>query len=336
MDGLSYVCALFLCSGIWNAFYENHFKRVPGLSTYDTKIYNSYRLSTTNAVVTTWLAFLWTLGVPHADTAGGVSLAAYFYVDLTTTPIEYWKRHKDQVFHHILCFTSATMYVMMGGKYLEFGTKYSLFAEISTLFCNMRWFMLKRFINTDPVVFMLNKTAFIVSYFAVRVVYFGVVTLEMWHDTNTHVAPKYLALMFYCLNLFWSFHVYKLMPLVVQMTLLSLSVSTYCMFFLDSPLGNRLAKFEFLVAVVSAIYWSKPQAGWRRNLDMFVTLSVFGLHAVVCFYLQQWVTIFSFLVCIFSWYMGHVFNSNSWHLGVHFFGCAGICYMHFENVQASR
>ena len=332
MNWYEYVAIVSLFVGFWNQFYElTLFKRRPGFTEYQDRVHASYKLSTTNAAITTLFCVGWWLELPFVKQLANASLAAYFIVDYATLlPYNYWEQHKDQKFHHFLCVVNITCVMLLEGAYLEYGSHYSLVSEVSTIFANIRWFMLKKAIKTDPVIFSINKTMFVVSFFAVRIVYGGLNTYNIWQDQTVYQATKFLGVIYCLLNVCWSVKVYQLMPRVLQMTLFSFSCSIWALFFLESPMSQTLAKLEILIAIVSAIYWNNPIRGWRRNLDIFVTLSVFGIHTAVCFYFQFWSPILCYLSCLLFWKLGHVYDSNSLHLGVHVMGFIGTCLLHLR------
>ena len=336
MNWLEYVCIVSLTTGLWKCVYDKLHAQIPGYSYYQNKIYVSYRLSTVNAIVTTLFGGLWWLGAPYMDIIASASLVGYFSVDLQgLMRFNYWPKHKDQCFHHFLSMVCISVSMLLGGPYLRYCCNYALFSEISTIFCNIRWFMLKKIYKTDPVVFSINKTLFILSFILIRFLYGGVNTYNIIQDTEVYPPVKILGVLFWLLNVAWSFNIYMLMPIVIQMTALSFIVSVVGMT-IDSPLSNKLSKMELLITFVSALYWYKPTRGWRRDLDIIVTVGVFGIHTAVCLWLQQWWTIPAFMACLMSWYLGHVYNSNAVHLGVHFLGCFGIIHMHYDNIQNLR
>ena len=335
MDSISFFCCVTLFVGLWLRSTELFAVKVVGHSSYENGVLNSFCFSTVNALITTFLGLLWFLNAPFVDLIAAFSLLGYFAADVHRTPLGYWRKHPDQLFHHIISFLSVSLCVILGGHYWYYCCRHFMIFEFTTIFGNMRWFMIKRYFKTDPVVFMLNQTIFIVSFICIRAIYGSVNIYMFCMETEVPDWIKAIGIFFQCLNLLWSFKIYLMLPLWIQMSALSFCVSNFAIFS-NSSLSRMLGGLEFLITIVSVIYWWRPCNGWRRNLDIIVTLSVFGVHTVVCFYFQQWITLLSFVACLFWWYLGHKLNSNAAHLGVHIFACAGICQMHYDNIVNQR
>jgi len=169
-------------------------------------LFELYLLATINAAGTS-LWSLWRILTQWDEPRGTIlvlltALGYYVYDLLALYKVWSWKQYLTYGFHHLCCIWSITTELHSGS--LRRFVACILFPDISTTFLNMLWLLRELKIDKYHGT-KLCETAFISSFFLIRIVLLPIIVWRIWgHPTLNAVGMnKYTVPLAVVLNFYW-------------------------------------------------------------------------------------------------------------------------------------
>ena len=91
--------------------------------------------------------------------------------------------------------------------------------------------------------------------------------------------------------------------------------------------------FDLICVLTSINYWRNPVYGFRRNMDMFVSIPLFFYHVYCAFHeldpIQKYIYFSTALTCTLLYLFGRIYDQSLYHFLMHILGIFANIFMYF-------